>query len=105
MQGRLPAQFFLELGAVYCIPEVVTGTIRLDEGDKIVVNGTLDLSGATVEIIADNLSSSFVFASATSGITGVPAVAETGRWNKRCAIRGVGNEMRVARYGLVVVIK
>jgi len=84
---------------------VVTGTIRLDEGDMIAVNGTLDLSHATVEISADQLTSGFAFASATDGISGVPSVSGAGRWDRRCAIKIVENEVRVYRYGFMIMVK
>lgn len=85
----------------------VTGTIRLDEGDKIVVNGALDLSGATVEIIGNGLSNGFTFASATDGVTGVPAISTAGGWDKRCkvTVSQDGSEVRVMRVGFMVIVR
>ena len=83
----------------------VTGTLRLDPGDKIVVNGSLDLSHATVELLADELTSAFVFATATDGITGTPAISATGGWNKRCNIIEAGDGLKLTRKGFMMIIK
>ena len=83
----------------------VTGTIRLDDGDRIVVDGSLDLSGATVEIVSPMLSGPFTFATATGGVTGSPAVSATGGWNRRCVVSVTGTEARIKRLGFTVKIR
>lgn len=51
----------------------ISGTVKLDVGDLINVNGSLDLTNAKIEVTdIENLAGGYVFATVTSGIVGTP---------------------------------
>lgn len=80
-----------------------TGTIDLDVGDSIAVDGSLDLSGVTVYLVGDWSASCTVF-TAAGGITGTPTLAAASRYYDVQLLNG-GKSMRLVRRGFMIVVR
>ncbi|MBQ5531770.1 MAG: hypothetical protein IIT98_07215, partial [Kiritimatiellae bacterium] len=81
---------------------VVTGTIDLHVGDSIVNTGTIDLSGATVNLVdPENLDGTYTFISGSGTVTGKPAAVNVPNgWTVGVA----GGKACIRKTGIAVIV-
>ena len=85
----------------------VTGEIRLDVGDKIVVNGgTLDISGATVTLLDPSNIGEFVFIECVNGgsVTGMPTV-DTATIQSPWKVQVSGSRAKITKAGIAIFLR
>ena len=85
----------------------VTGEIRLDVGDKIVVNGgTLDISGATVTLLDPSNIGEFVFIECVNGgsVTGMPTV-DTATIQSPWKVQVSGSRAKIGKSGIAIFLR
>ena len=85
----------------------VTGEIRLDVGDKIVVNGgTLDISGATVTLLDPANIGEFVFIECVNGgsVTGMPTV-DTATIQSPWKVQVSGSRAKIGKSGIAIFLR